>query len=69
MNGAWVQFAKTGSPNGNGLPRWPALTPKNLQYLEYGDEIQVRRELRNQQMTFFSECFGRVRAAKATASH
>jgi para-nitrobenzyl esterase len=68
MNGAWVQFAKTGRPNGKGLPVWPALTPGNLQYLEYGDDIHVGRGLRDQQMAFFEEYYGRLRSAKEKSS-
>ena len=32
----WVQFAKTGNPNGEGLPGWPATTPGNDLLLEFG---------------------------------
>ena len=27
MSGYWVNFVKTGSPNGNGLPEWPKYNP------------------------------------------
>lgn len=34
MNTYWTNFAKTGNPNGTGLPQWPAYTPENNQTLE-----------------------------------
>lgn len=34
MNGYWVNFAKTGNPNGQGLPSWPAYSPKTNELLD-----------------------------------
>ena len=34
MNGYWVNFAKTGNPNGDGLPIWPLYNPKTNQILD-----------------------------------
>ena len=34
MNTYWVNFAKTGNPNGEGLPEWPAYTPENNRILD-----------------------------------
>lgn len=38
MGAAWVRFAKTGDPNGPGLPAWPAYTTAADPHLEFGDE-------------------------------
>jgi carboxylesterase type B len=45
MSGAVVQFAKTGAPNGKGLPKW-APYAKGESYLEYGDTIVQKQKLR-----------------------
>jgi para-nitrobenzyl esterase len=37
----WVNFASTGSPNGEGLPVWPAYTVDGGKYMELGDEVRA----------------------------
>ncbi len=39
MNSYWINFAKTGDPNGEGLPVWPLFDPETDRALEFGDEI------------------------------
>lgn len=43
MMRAWAQFAKTGDPNGVGLPRWPAYESGAESYLELGTQVQPGR--------------------------
>ncbi len=35
MHAYWVHFVKTGSPNGAGVPHWPAITPEGNQILNF----------------------------------
>lgn len=54
MSAAWVRFAKTGDPNGPGIPRWPAFAAGSESYLEFGDEVRVRGQLRRAQLDAMS---------------
>ena len=66
MAGAWVQFAKTGNPNGAGLPQWPAYTTPEYRLLDYGDEISVRSNAKSPQVDFFQHVFETMRGKEST---
>jgi para-nitrobenzyl esterase len=55
MSAYWVNFAKTGNPNGPGLPKWPAATATNDLLLEFGESAKpaVRQGLDTPQLDFF----------------
>ena len=38
----WTQFARTGNPNGSGLPDWPAYTALNDSYLYINETLEVK---------------------------
>jgi para-nitrobenzyl esterase len=38
----WTQFARTGNPNGSGLPDWPAYTALNNSYLYINETLEVK---------------------------
>lgn len=43
----WLNFVKTGDPNGTGLPRWPAYDVKTRVYLSFGQtQTTARADLR-----------------------
>jgi len=55
MSAQWVQFAKTGDPNGQGLPRWPRFNCDREAYLELGDRIVQVERLRKKQVEFLNK--------------
>jgi len=44
----WVNFATTGSPNGEGLPAWPLYTADDGRYMELGDELRQGENLESE---------------------
>jgi para-nitrobenzyl esterase len=39
---AWIQFARTGSPNHSGLPRWPAVSAQALPTMIFDTRCEVQ---------------------------
>ncbi|MEO6081405.1 MAG: carboxylesterase family protein [Steroidobacteraceae bacterium] len=44
MQNYWTNFAKTGDPNGSGLPRWPRFTPDKRAYIEFNSAGPVAKD-------------------------
>jgi carboxylesterase type B len=44
----WTAFAAAGDPNQEGLAQWPVYDAKSGQYLDLGDQIQVKSGLYNE---------------------
>lgn len=42
MAAYWINFVRTGDPNGTGLPRWPAYSTAQKQIMALGDTVQAR---------------------------
>ena len=42
MSSAWLNFAHTGNPNGNGVPQWPDYTTKKKATMIFDKECSVR---------------------------
>lgn len=53
MMGYWVNFARTGDPNGESLVHWPAYTADTGYYIELGDRVRVNQHLLKKECDFF----------------
>jgi para-nitrobenzyl esterase len=56
MQRYWTNFAKTGDPNGEGLPAWPRFDAAGRAYVEFTDEGAVAKDaLRSAECGLFME--------------
>lgn len=57
----WVNFAKTGNPNGRGLPNWPAFDATQQVTMELGEKIGTRLVAEKANLIFFTQYFAKQR--------
>lgn len=69
MHAAWIRFAKTGDPNGPGLPKWPSFSDGKESYLEFGDRIAAGTALRRAQLDVLSDHASGLRARQRGAGN
>jgi len=51
----WTNFAKTGDPNGKGLPHWPTYNRKTEENIELGEKIQIKKHLFKKECDFIQQ--------------
>jgi para-nitrobenzyl esterase len=70
MQEYWTNFAKTGDPDGNGVPAWPKYQADTGQFLEFTDGGPiVSSHLRQKQCEVFAEALAKRAHAAPEASH
>ena len=55
MSSYWVNFATTGDPNGEGLPKWEPYNLAAEPYLDFGEVVQLSHGLRPIELDFVEE--------------
>ncbi len=64
VSSLWVNFAKSGDPNGPGLPAWPAYRAAEDRLLEIGQEFAVHDHFRESQLDWIEQVRSMGEAAR-----
>lgn len=61
LHGHWIQFAKTGDPNGPGLPKWPRYNAAEPMTLIYGnDGVRAERDWHKARFDILFDAFDKT---------
>jgi para-nitrobenzyl esterase len=55
MSSYWVSFAKTGDPNGEGLPEWPVFNDRDPEIMGLGDVVKAEPLPNRDQLLFLDQ--------------
>jgi para-nitrobenzyl esterase len=64
----WTNFAKTGDPNGEGLPEWPGFLENNQQVLYLNSQISVGPVPNLEKLKLMEEYFGHKRSLSGSSA-
>ncbi len=62
MSSYWVNFARNGNPNGNGLSKWPVYDGKNQSVMVLGNPTEGTQSPTEAQLAFFRSYFDKLTA-------
>ena len=68
MSSYWVNFAKTGNPNGPRLPSWPATDAEHDVLVEFGDSVEVRHDFDKAALDFLGSSLAKQEPVRVTVS-
>ena len=69
MANIWAQFARTGNPNGEGLPEWPAYTRENEAYMELGVDTGAKSHIRVDEVAIIAGAWDERRRMEQRSHH
>ena len=66
INSYWINFARNGDPNGEGLPEWPFFDEKEEQVMYFGRESRAMKYPDLDRLKAFDAYYAKLRESIGT---